>query len=64
MLITAVIDWWTRRDFAREWADSLRVKRRAPLGEDTLARRLGEPSRGAGVARGAAARLSSVTRSS
>jgi len=44
MLITAAINWQTQRDFAREWADSLRVKRRAPLGEDTLARRLGEPS--------------------
>jgi hypothetical protein len=44
MLITAVIDWRTQRDFAREWADRLRVKRRAPLGEGTLARRLGEPA--------------------
>ncbi len=39
MLITAVINWQTQRDFAREWADSLHVKRRAPLGEDELARR-------------------------
>ena len=40
MLITALINWQTQRDFAREWAESLRVKRRGPLGEDTLARRL------------------------
>jgi putative membrane protein len=40
MLITAAINWSTQRDFAREWAESLRVKGRAPLGEDTLARRL------------------------
>src|SRR5512143_1481162 len=33
MLITAAINWQTQRDFAREWADSLRVKHRAPLGE-------------------------------
>jgi putative membrane protein len=39
MLITAAINWQTQRDFAREWADSLHVKRRAPLGEDELARR-------------------------
>ena len=36
----AMVNWYTQRDFAREWADSLRVKRRAPLGEDALARRL------------------------
>jgi len=40
MLITAVINRRTQRDFAREWAESLRVKRPDPLGEDTLARRL------------------------
>ena len=40
MLVTAVINWRLQRDFAREWAESLRVKRRAPLGEDALARRL------------------------
>jgi len=40
MLVTAVINWRSQRDFAREWAESLRVKRRAPLGEDALARRL------------------------
>ena len=39
MLFTAVINHRTQRDFAREWAESLRVKRPKPLGEDTLARR-------------------------
>ena len=42
MLITAAINWQTQRDFAREWADSLRVKRHRPLGEETLTRRLRE----------------------
>lgn len=40
MLITVAINWFTQRDFAREWAGSLRVKRPNPLGEDTLMRRL------------------------
>lgn len=40
MLMTAAINWRFQRDFAREWADSLRVKHRRPLGEDALARRL------------------------
>jgi putative membrane protein len=40
MAITAAINRATQRDFAREWAESLRVKHRAPLGEETLARRL------------------------
>jgi putative membrane protein len=40
MLVTAAINWRFQRDFAREWAESLRVKRPAPLGEDALARRL------------------------
>jgi putative membrane protein len=40
MLITAAINWRSQRDFAREWADSLRVKDILPLGEDELARRL------------------------
>ena len=38
MLITAAINWRYQRDFARQWADSLRVKRSRPLGEDELAR--------------------------
>ncbi len=38
MLITAALNWRYQRDFAREWADSLRVKQGAPLGEDELRR--------------------------
>jgi putative membrane protein len=38
MLITAAINWRYQRDFAREWADSLRVKGPRPLGETALAR--------------------------
>jgi putative membrane protein len=40
MLVTAAINWRYQRDFAREWAESLSVKGRRPLGEDLLARRL------------------------
>ena len=45
MSITAAFNWHLQRDFAREWAESLRVKGRAPLGEDLLARRLREHDR-------------------
>ena len=38
MLVTAALNWRYQRDFAREWAESLRVKGRKPLGEDELAR--------------------------
>ena len=38
MGITAVLNWRFQRDFAREWGESLRVKHKAPLGEDALAR--------------------------
>ena len=38
MGITAALNWRFQRDFAREWAESLRVKGKAPLGEDELAR--------------------------
>jgi putative membrane protein len=40
MMITAAINWRYQRDFAREWAESLRVKGRRPLGEETLAARM------------------------
>ena len=40
MWLTAAINWRYQRDFARAWADSLRVKHREPLGEDALARRI------------------------
>ncbi len=39
MLVTAAINGFTQRDFAREWAESLRVKAHLPLGEEELARR-------------------------
>jgi putative membrane protein len=38
MLITALINAWLRRDFARELQESLRVKASRPLGEDEIAR--------------------------
>jgi len=36
MTITALINRRMQRDFAAEWAESIRVKRRRPLGEDAL----------------------------
>jgi putative membrane protein len=38
MLVTAAINVRLQRDFAREWAESLRVKIKAPLGEDEVER--------------------------
>jgi putative membrane protein len=38
MGLTAAINWRLQRDFAGEWVESLRVKHKAPLGEDELAR--------------------------
>ncbi len=38
MSVTAGINGWLQRDFAREWADSLRIKQREPMGERALAR--------------------------
>jgi putative membrane protein len=40
MLLTAGLNWRFQRDFAREWAESLRVKRPQPLGEDALLREI------------------------
>jgi putative membrane protein len=40
MLITASVNAYLRRDFARELQESLRVKSRRPLGEDEIARLL------------------------
>jgi putative membrane protein len=40
MLINAAINLRFQHDFAREWTESLRVKRKHPLGEDALLRRL------------------------
>lgn len=36
MTVTASINWRLKHDFAREFTESLRVKRIAPLGEDAL----------------------------
>lgn len=38
MSVTAAVNIWLQRDFAREWLDSVRVKRFEPLGEDEIAR--------------------------
>jgi putative membrane protein len=38
MLLTALVNLALQRDFGREWADSLRLKRQQPLGEVALAR--------------------------
>ena len=43
MAITAAINWRLQRDFAGEWVESLRVKHKAPLGEDALARLARKP---------------------
>ena len=39
MILTALINSRTQRDFAREWRDSLHVKRAEPLGEAEILRR-------------------------
>jgi putative membrane protein len=36
MTVTALINRHMQRDFAREWADSIRVKRKKPLGEEAI----------------------------
>lgn len=40
MVITGILNAYLQRDFAQEWADSLRVKHQNPLGEDEIARML------------------------
>jgi putative membrane protein len=40
MLITLAVNATLQRDFAREWSESLRVKRTDPLGEVEAARML------------------------
>ena len=42
MTVTALINARLQRDFAREWADSFRVKQPEPLGEEALARMMNE----------------------
>jgi putative membrane protein len=46
MLITLAINRCIQLDFAREWANSLRVKRVLPLGEDEIIRLLKEKRNG------------------
>jgi putative membrane protein len=46
MLVTAVINVTLQRDFARELAESLRVKQPKPLGEDEIARMLKKRRKG------------------
>ena len=36
MVITALINFYLQNDFAREWTDSLRIKKREPLGETAI----------------------------
>lgn len=38
MALTAALNRCFQRDFAREWAESLRVKQKAPLGEAEMIR--------------------------
>ena len=40
MTVTAMINIHLQRDFAREWNESLRVKKKQPLGEDAILRML------------------------
>ncbi len=40
MFVTALINRRMQRDFANEWAESIRVKRKRPLGEGAAARSL------------------------
>ncbi len=40
MLVTAALNAYLQRDFAREWSDSLKVKDRRPLGEEEIVRLL------------------------
>ena len=45
MLVTVALNWRFQRDFNREWAESFRVKHKAPLGEDALERMTRRPRR-------------------
>ena len=45
MLVTAAVNRRMQRDFAQEWAESIRVKRRKPLGEEEIARALARRAR-------------------
>lgn len=36
LIFTATLNMYLQRDFARDWADSLRIKHQAPLGEQAI----------------------------
>ena len=55
MAVTATINRRLQRDFAREWAESLRVKVKAPLGENEIDRLAAAKAREAAKAEGRAA---------
>lgn len=38
MTVTAVLNGYLQRDFAREWVESLKIKHKHPLGEDEIVR--------------------------
>jgi putative membrane protein len=38
MTIIAIVNRHMQRDFANEWAESIRVKRKRPLGEEAIVR--------------------------
>lgn len=40
MIVTAGINYYLQRDFAREWSESLKIKSRQPLGEDEIRKML------------------------
>ena len=42
MMITMGLNVWLQKDFAREWSRSLDIKHPQPMGEDEIARLLGE----------------------
>jgi putative membrane protein len=45
MCVTAAINWHLQRDFAAEWADSLKIKDAGPTGEEAIAMMLRERAR-------------------
>jgi putative membrane protein len=44
MTVTLCLNLWLQRDFSREWAESLRVKGKEPLGENAIAKHLNDRS--------------------
>lgn len=62
MLVTAALNWRYQRDFAREWADSLRVKHSRPLGEDELLRLIHEAAASGSAAAASAEQAFDATR--